>query len=79
MSNDFLLVKIYIDLFQIFPNMLTYARSNSTPIIITLNIAICCSEKLGGVHKLRLQEEGVGGQKKSFVNFYTIENVNGGG
>ena len=35
---------------------------------------------LGGVHKLRLQEEGVGGQKnRLFVNFYTIENVNGGG
>ena len=34
--------------------------------IITLNIAICCSEKLGGVHKLRLQEEGVGAQKKMF-------------
>ena len=34
---------------------------------------------IGGVHKLRLQEEGVGGQKNLlFVNFYTIENVNGG-
>ena len=35
----------------------------------------------GGVHKLRLQEEGgLGGQKNwLFVNFYTIENVNGGG
>ena len=32
---------------------------------------------LGAVHKLRLQEEGVGG--RLFVNFYTIENVNGGG
>jgi hypothetical protein len=33
--------------------------------------------RLGGVHKLRLQEEGVGGQKNGlFVNFYTIENVN---
>ena len=33
------------------------------------------------VHKLSLQEEGrVGGQKnRLFVNFYTIENVNGGG
>ena len=31
---------------------------------------------LGGAHKLRLQEEGVGGQKnRLFVNFYTIENV----
>ena len=37
-------------------------------------------EALGAVHKLRLQEEGVGGQKNQlFVNFYTIENVNGGG
>ena len=35
---------------------------------------------MGAVHKLRLQEEGVGGQKnRLFVNFYTIENVNGGG
>ena len=35
---------------------------------------------LGGVHKLRLREEGVGGPKnRPFVNFYTIENVNGGG
>ena len=35
---------------------------------------------LGGVHKLCLQEEGVGGQKNQlFVNFYTIENLNGGG
>ena len=35
---------------------------------------------LGVVHKLRLQEEGVGGQKnRLFVNIYTIENVNGGG
>ena len=35
---------------------------------------------LGGVHKLRLQEEGVVGQKnRLFVNHYTIENVNGGG
>ena len=32
------------------------------------------------IHKLCLQEEGVGGQKNLlFVNFYTIENVNGGG
>ena len=36
--------------------------------------------RLGAVHKLRLQEEGVGGQKnRLFINFYTIENVNGGG
>ena len=35
---------------------------------------------LGAVHKLRLQEEGVGGQKNQLsVDFYTIENVNGGG
>ena len=35
---------------------------------------------MGAVHKLRLQEEGVGGQKnRLFVKFYTIENVNGGG
>ena len=35
---------------------------------------------LGAVHKLRLQEEGVGGQNNwLFVNIYTIENVNGGG
>ena len=34
----------------------------------------------GGVHKLRLQERGVGGQNnRLFVNFYTIEKVNGGG
>ena len=37
------------------------------------------SNRLGGVHKLRLQEKGVGGQKNQlFVNFYTIESVNGG-
>ena len=35
---------------------------------------------LGAVHKLRLQKEGVGGQKNQlFVNFHTIENVSGGG
>ena len=35
---------------------------------------------LGGIQKLCLQEEGVGSQRKRlFVNFYTIENVNGGG
>ena len=35
---------------------------------------------LGAVYKLRLQEEGVFGQQnRLFVNFYTIENVNGGG
>ena len=35
---------------------------------------------LGAVHKLHLQEEGVGGQKnRLLVNFYTVENVNGGG
>ena len=36
---------------------------------------------LGAVHKLRLQEEGGRWSKKNrlFVNFYTIENVNGGG
>ena len=37
---------------------------------------------LGGVHKLRLQEEArwVGGQKnRLFVNHYTIDNVNEGG
>ena len=35
---------------------------------------------LGAVHKLRLQEEGVGGQKNwLFVNHYDIENANGGG
>ena len=34
---------------------------------------------LGGVHKLRLQEEGGRWSKKSnFCKFYTIENVNGG-
>ena len=37
------------------------------------------SPLLGAVHKLRLQEEGVGGQKnRLFVNFYTVENANGG-
>ena len=35
---------------------------------------------LGAVHKIRLQEGVVGGQKNClFVNFYTIENVNGVG
>ena len=35
---------------------------------------------LGAVHKLRLQEEGVGGHKnRLFVNFYIMENVNGRG
>ena len=35
---------------------------------------------LGAVHKLRLQEEGVGGQKnRLFVSIHTIENVNAGG
>ena len=35
---------------------------------------------LGGVHKLRLREEGGRWSKnRLFVNFYTIENVNGGG
>ena len=35
---------------------------------------------LGAVHKLRLQEEGGRWSKNLlFVNFYTIENVNGGG
>ena len=34
---------------------------------------------LGAVHKLRLQEEGVGNQKMSiFVNVHKVENVNGG-
>ena len=33
----------------------------------------------GHSQTIRLQEEGVGGQKnRLFVNFYTIENVNGG-
>ena len=33
---------------------------------------------LGGIHKLRLQEEGGRWSKnRFFVNFYTIENVNG--
>ena len=35
---------------------------------------------LGGIHKLRLQEEGGRWSKiLTFLNFYTIENVNGGG
>ena len=36
--------------------------------------------QLGGVHKLRLEEEGGRWSKKStFCKLYTIENVNGGG
>ena len=36
--------------------------------------------QLGGVDKLRLQEERDRWSKnRLFVNFYTIENVNGGG
>ena len=35
---------------------------------------------LGAVYKLRLKEEGVGGQKnRLFVIFHTVENVNEGG
>ena len=38
------------------------------------------SLQIGGVHKLRLQEEGGRWSKnRVFVNFYTVENVNGGG
>ena len=39
-----------------------------------------CTLAIGVVHKLRLQEEGGRWSKnRLFVNFYTIENVNGGG
>ena len=43
---------------------------------------VCLCSKFGShkVHKLRFKSRGVGGQKNLlFVNFYTIENVNGGG
>ena len=41
---------------------------------------ICQHFYLGVFHKLRLQEEGARWSKKlTFVNFYTIENANGGG
>ena len=37
-------------------------------------------DPLGGIHKLRLQEKGVGSQKwPLFVNVYKVENVNVGG
>ena len=43
---------------------------------------LACGQKMsfvkGGVHKLRLQEEGGRWSKnRLFVNFYTMENVNG--
>ena len=55
--------------------------SEGAIIVVTLPVyRIQVGQWLGGVHKLRLQEEGGRWSKHLlFVNFYTIENVNGGG
>ena len=58
---------------QFFATLIAYSFSLSPPLEVSYKL----SDFDAGMFP---QEEGVGGQKnRLFVNFYTIENVNGGG